>query len=187
MATYNLTEHLTEVADAIREADGTQEPINPQDFAAKIRKISSGGFEFEIGDYLETENPTSPADRFGGSWEELPQGTFTMSAGEGGQAGQTGGSNTHIHSLGAQDDTEAFAIIDLNIANADGGSQRGILSRLSTVEGYSSNLFMFIDGGAATFRDQSYVLGRLVQVVGSTKPADNRPQYRTTHKWRKVA
>lgn len=38
----NLTDFLTDVADAIREKKGTTDPINPQDFSAEIASISSG-------------------------------------------------------------------------------------------------------------------------------------------------
>lgn len=39
----NLTDFLTDVADAIREKKGTTEPINPQDFSSEIASIESGG------------------------------------------------------------------------------------------------------------------------------------------------
>jgi hypothetical protein len=41
----NLTDFLTDVADAIREKKGTSEKINPQDFSEEIRNIQSGGGE----------------------------------------------------------------------------------------------------------------------------------------------
>lgn len=39
----NLTDHLKEVADAIRTKKGTTDLINPQDFAEEIGAISGGG------------------------------------------------------------------------------------------------------------------------------------------------
>lgn len=39
----NLTDFLTDIADAIREKKGTSEPINPQDFSAEIASIETGG------------------------------------------------------------------------------------------------------------------------------------------------
>lgn len=39
----NLTDFLTDVADAIREKKGTAEKINPQNFSEEIRSIESGG------------------------------------------------------------------------------------------------------------------------------------------------
>lgn len=39
----NLTDFLTDVADAIREKKGTSETINPQDFSSEIASIETGG------------------------------------------------------------------------------------------------------------------------------------------------
>lgn len=39
----NLTDFLTDVADAIREKKGTTDKINPQNFSEEIRGIESGG------------------------------------------------------------------------------------------------------------------------------------------------
>lgn len=39
----NLTDFLTDVANAIREKKGTTDPINPQDFGDEIRNMSGGG------------------------------------------------------------------------------------------------------------------------------------------------
>lgn len=41
--TDNLTDFLTDVADAIREKKGTTEKINPQNFSDEIRSIKGGG------------------------------------------------------------------------------------------------------------------------------------------------
>jgi hypothetical protein len=41
--TDNLTDFLTDVADAIREKKGTTEKINPQNFSEEIRGIETGG------------------------------------------------------------------------------------------------------------------------------------------------
>lgn len=38
----NLTDFLTDVANAIREKDGTTGTINPQDFSDKIKAIQTG-------------------------------------------------------------------------------------------------------------------------------------------------
>ena len=41
--TDNLTDFLTDIANAIREKKGTTEKINPQDFSTEIANLSSGG------------------------------------------------------------------------------------------------------------------------------------------------
>ena len=43
MVNDNLTDFLTDLADAIREKTGTNDLINPQDFAAEIASIEGGG------------------------------------------------------------------------------------------------------------------------------------------------
>ena len=43
MKNDNLKDFLTDVADAIREKEGSSEPINPQEFSDRIRAIQSGG------------------------------------------------------------------------------------------------------------------------------------------------
>ena len=39
----NLTDFMVDLADTIREVEGTSEPINPQGFSARIRNLSTGG------------------------------------------------------------------------------------------------------------------------------------------------
>ena len=135
-------------------------------------------------------NNTDPASVYGGTWMELTAGTFLRAGGTGGttksEIATDGGSNSHNHVVGAQDDTSAYAIMDTGIAYADGTSQRGVLTRTIKVKGYSSDLFMFIDNQAATFREQTNALDRVVQVVGSTKPASTEPIYKNCHIWRKI-
>lgn len=56
----NLTEFLTDLADAIREKKGTSEKINPQDFSEEIRSIEGGGnpFAVDFGEEIATGNPS---------------------------------------------------------------------------------------------------------------------------------
>jgi hypothetical protein len=61
----NLTDFLTDVADAIRAKKGTTDKINPQNFSAEIASITTGGGDSDmpvIGDgktylYINIENP----------------------------------------------------------------------------------------------------------------------------------
>lgn len=48
----NLTDFLTDVADAIREKKGSSEKINPQNFSEEIRSIKSGGEINVVGDTM---------------------------------------------------------------------------------------------------------------------------------------
>lgn len=57
----NLTDFLTDVADAIREKKGTSEKINPQDFSEEIRGIEGGnnwGHYYEdFKEYIDAVHP----------------------------------------------------------------------------------------------------------------------------------
>jgi hypothetical protein len=54
----NLTDFLTDVADAIREKKGTSEKINPQNFSEEIRGIEAGSpFAVDFGEEIATGNP----------------------------------------------------------------------------------------------------------------------------------
>ena len=52
----NLTDFLTDVADAIRAKKGTTEKINPQDFASEIASIEGGGGKRQRVMYLRRTN-----------------------------------------------------------------------------------------------------------------------------------
>ena len=51
----NLTDFLTDVANAIREKKGTSNLINPQNFSDEIRSIESGG-ETPSGEWQPNED-----------------------------------------------------------------------------------------------------------------------------------
>lgn len=55
----NLTDFLTDVADAIREKKGTTDLINPQDFSSEIKNLPSGGspFAVDFGEEIASGNP----------------------------------------------------------------------------------------------------------------------------------
>jgi hypothetical protein len=52
-----------------------------------------------VGSYYLSDNTTSPAELFGGTWEKLAEGTFLMSAGTNYPVGSTGGEATHVLSV----------------------------------------------------------------------------------------
>ena len=57
----NLTDFTTDLADTIREVEGTSNPINPQDFSARIRNLSTGGGGITGKPIEVTELPTPTA------------------------------------------------------------------------------------------------------------------------------
>lgn len=81
--TDNLTDFLTDVADAIREKKGTSNPINPQDFSAEIASIQSGGegFSWDFSRIGYTSDNTTLLQQFEDAiaYSEEKARTFTPS------------------------------------------------------------------------------------------------------------
>ena len=48
--TNNLTDFLTNIADAIRTAEGSTDAINPQDFEAKITALKLSVYSESVND-----------------------------------------------------------------------------------------------------------------------------------------
>lgn len=67
----NLTDFLTDVADAIREKKGTTEKINPQNFSEEIKGIESGivGKEYKDVNFFDYDGTIL----FSYTWEEAEQ------------------------------------------------------------------------------------------------------------------
>ena len=57
--TDNLTDFLTDIADAIRDKKGTTGAINPQDFSSEIASIESGGVADDVHNFTGTISNTS--------------------------------------------------------------------------------------------------------------------------------
>ena len=165
--TDNLTDFLTDVADAIREKDGTTDKINPQDFADRIRALPVRG-EVDHEWHIFYDD-TQPAELYGGTWEELPQGTFIMAAGSGGTAGQTGGNADavvvdHAHTL----EQDGWNTSSPYIGQGETG-RRVVLQTI-------------------TDASQSYnTVTVYTSHRGESGTGKNLPPYRTEHIWRKVA
>ena len=62
----NLTDFLTDVANAIRQKKGTNEPINPQDFSSEIASIQTGGGENKLPQLIDRSITEITADDLSG-------------------------------------------------------------------------------------------------------------------------
>lgn len=47
MSNNILTEHFKEVADAIREKEGSSDLIEPTQFSSRIRNLQGGGMQYD--------------------------------------------------------------------------------------------------------------------------------------------
>lgn len=122
---------------------------------------------------------TKPASLYGGSWEELAQGIFLMSAGSGGTVAKqdinkaTGGSTTHIHGRGTlvalfntQDHDRMVRV-----------NEETDLYGIDKTADYG-DWYTIAQPGTWTYREAT-------RVQGSTASASNLPPYITAHIWRR--
>lgn len=166
------------LADAIRAQDGTTEPINPQDFAARILALSNG--EPIDGEVRIFYDDTKPASKWGGSWSEdkFLNGTFLMAAGSGGTAGISGGSNSVKLTVDNLPRLSNYLFPDASSAKGHGNAVSKYLSD-KTMGNYGD-----YGRGWNVSEDEMYPAA---ETLGNDQPFDNRPQYVTVHIWRKVS
>ena len=117
---------------------------------------------YAIGDYYfsATENPAS---KFGGYWEDVPNGTFLMAAGAGGIADQTGGEATHTLTIEEMPrHFHLFPTVAGQIYDESGSVLRGSMESSSFIEKPTSE-------------------------VGGNVAHNNLPPYRTAHIYKRIA
>lgn len=73
MEEETLKQFTTALADAIRDRDGTTDPINPQDFVEKILALPSTNAVPQVEEVRTFSDATKPASIWGGSWGEIQQ------------------------------------------------------------------------------------------------------------------
>lgn len=124
-----------------------------------------------------SENPTSPAELYGGTWERI-KGKFIMGASDDYPAGSTGGSATHTQTL-----EEGFT-------HSHRLMQSGENAKMNTAS-------MGRSGSVTSDRDEYAAFGDRVQLfnlysftietVGGGQPMDILNPYYSMYIWRRVA
>lgn len=139
---------------------------------------------FAIGDYYFSANE-NPASKFGGYWEEVPNGTFLMAAGAGGAVDQTGGSADAVavrhggHIRPANVGTETIPAADYEVPPSDSNSYFINTDNLtSLVSNSDSRTFMKEYGNELGFR---------TIYKGEDGTGKNLPPYRTAHIYKRIA
>ena len=129
---------------------------------------------YAIGDYYFSANE-NPASKFGGYWEEVPNGTFLMAAGAGGTADQTGGSADavivkHKHQQFGQSNNYPFRVVfynkDIPVAPVD------------TAVRLATGTFLENDSGNYEDGNTGY--------SGVDGAGKNLPPYRTAHIYKRI-
>ena len=73
----NLPDFLIDLADGIRTAEGTTDPINPQDFRSRVEALANSGGGGESGVPIEVaELPTATADTVGKVYLNTTDGNY---------------------------------------------------------------------------------------------------------------
>lgn len=129
---------------------------------------------YAIGDYYFSANE-NPASKFGGYWEEVPNGTFLMAAGAGGASEQTGGSADavivkHKHQQFGQSNNYPFRVVfynkDIPVAPVD------------TAVRLATGTFLENDSGNYEDGNTGY--------SGVDGTGKNLPPYRTAHIFKRI-
>lgn len=126
-----------------------------------------------VGSLYISENPTSPAELYGGTWERI-EGKFIMGASDAYPAGSTGGSATHTQTV------NEIARHNVMFPNTNSGS--GI-----TVP--AGGIRLSIAGNIFTFpqEKEENANGYHLPAVGSSQPMNILNPYYSMYIWRRVA
>lgn len=115
---------------------------------------------YKVGDIFITTNEENPANRFGGTWQKLPNETFLMTASSTYPVKSTGGENKH---------TLTVEEMPNHIHNVFGQTSGGSNSALARVN--STGMW---DGGK-------------VSATGGGQPHNNMPKFYAVYVWIRIA
>lgn len=132
---------------------------------------------YPVGCIYQSTSSTSPAELFGGTWEQIKD-RFILAAGDTYAAGSTGGSPTHTHdvsgnaAIGVSQNTTAYDSSGARI------SEEFPISLFAHTHEYDS---VFDKGN--TF----YSSMQCVKTKGKTNEQSNMPPYVSTYVWKRIA
>lgn len=137
------------------------------------------GMTYPVGSIYISANSTSPAELFGGTWEQIKD-RFLLAAGDTYEAGSTGGEAQHTLTVDEMPEHRHIPYIDGDTSNPN------------------FRLFMgrddwYIDAvGTSQFRvttDYGTYRGfeALTNPVGGSKPHNNLPPYLAVYAWKRIA
>ena len=132
-----------------------------------------------VGTPYASDNPTSPAELYGGTWERI-EGRFIMGASDTYPAGSTGGSATHTQT---EDEIASHA----HSAIAIGNSNWHLWSDSNLGTAHSSE-YTFEFSTTSNLNGRSNERGFVgTDYVGNGKPMDIINPYYSMYIWRRVA
>ncbi|MCD8309491.1 MAG: hypothetical protein LUD19_06525 [Clostridia bacterium] len=126
---------------------------------------------YPVGTYLWLDSDISPAEQFGGTWEQITDGRMLIAAGSSYAVGTTGGSTTHTHTL-----SSGYAVGWMNTST--GKLYLGLTSGSVTSD------YVYSGGTAAlSTTTNSYA----IRLGGSSGSTSNMPPYLAAYLWHRIA
>lgn len=117
---------------------------------------------YKVGDIFITTNEENPANRFGGTWQKLPEETFLMTASSNYTVKSTGGENEVTLTV------EQIPPHNHRVASYKGNG--------STADGYNARM------GDGVWESNIYTI-----TIGGGQPHNNMPKFYAVYIWIRVA
>ena len=161
-------------------------------------KISSPLDAYPVGSFYFSQNSTSPATLFGGTWEQLEQGRVLLSQGTNYPAGSTGGEATHTLTV-AEMPKHSHTRGTMNITGSvSGASIKGVVDA-APVGGSgafkTTSTYQWFDGGnGGAERNGSYAdfdasrsWTGATSKEGQSQPFNNMQPYLSVYIWKRIS
>lgn len=132
-----------------------------------------------VGSTYESTLPTSPAELFGGTWEQIKD-VFTLAAGDTYTAGSTGGEATHLLT-GAESGQKALTNV--------GSHHHPAYFRRMTANSYVTSGGAIVWGSSSN-NNGTWDTNNATISIGASNAAsahNNMPPYLVVYKWKRVA
>ena len=156
-------------------------------------KISSPLDAYPVGSFYFSQNSTSPATLFGGTWEQLEQGRVLLSQGTNYPAGSTGGEATHTltvaempshsHTTNAitedRNDYYFYYVRNIN-TNMTRIKVNNITSGEYTILGASAK-------NSGSYGNYDVTTSNIVADKGESEPHNNLQPYISVYIWKRVS
>lgn len=143
-----------------------------------IGKIKVGGTTYDIaypiGSIYLSVNDTSPAELFGGTWEQLKD-RFLLAAGDTYAAGSTGGEATHKLTIDEMPSHRHEMPEWLWVVSA------GYANGTHNIQGANGH------GNTVTYNDGKKTQTQYSVSVGGGSAHNNMPPYLTVYMWKRIA
>ena len=150
-----------------------------------IGKIKVGGTIYDIaypvGSIYLSVNDTSPAELFGGTWEQLKD-RFLLAAGDTYAAGSTGGEAQHTHKYGFQFGSY-YGSVSMDGDVQSGALQGGTGAPVGAVS--AGNASSSVNSNATTSL-MNQTMAHL-KSIADTSSASNMPPYLAVYMWKRIA